>query len=109
MNFHIKKLTLLVVIFFCLTGCKLGDSSDKKLSENRVADIILLEIEIDKIDSEITSLNMHNRELDSSSFQSQERISINQEKISRLESKKLILLNKLKEIYETEGEYQSKK
>ena len=99
MNFHIKKLTLLVVIFFCLTGCKFEDSSDKKLSENRVADIILLEIEIDKINSEITRLNMHNRELDSGSYQSQERISMNKEKISRLESEKGILLIQLKEIY----------
>ena len=105
MKFHTKKLSLLLVIFFCLTGCNFGDNSSKKLSENRVADINLLQIKIDNIDSEITRLNMHNRELVSSSFQSQKRISMNQVKISELESEKGILLNKLMAIYETEGEH----
>ena len=95
-----------MVVFFCLTGCNYGDNSGKKLPVNRVADLTLLKIKIDNIDSEIIRLNMHNRELGSGSFQSQKRISMNQVKISELESEKGILLNNLKTINETDGEYQ---
>jgi len=105
MKFHLKKLTLLFIIFFCLTGCNFEDNSSKELSENRIAEIALLKIKIDDIDSEIIRLNMHNRELGSSSFQSQKRLSMNQIKISELESEKGTLLNKLKAINETEGEH----
>ena len=104
-----KNLTLLLSIFLFFTGCSSGNNAEYKLSENRIADIAILKIRIEKTDLEITRLITHNRKLNSSSKQSQKLISSNQAKISELESEKDILLNNLNVIYEIEREYQSKK
>ena len=105
MRHHVKKLILLLIIFLTYTGCDFGNNSnDIYLSKNRTADITLLEIEIKKIDSKITQLNIQNRELDSSSLLSQKEISRNQEEISKLESERDILEKKIMKLYEMEQE-----
>ena len=78
------------------------------MSENRIADIAILEIRIANIDEEITRLITHNRKLNPSSKQSQKLISSNLATISELESEKETLLKNLNVIYEIEREYQSK-
>jgi len=105
----VKNLTLLLSIFLFCTGCSSGNNAEYKLSENRIADIAILEIRIANIDEEITRLITHNRKLNPSSKQSQKLNSSNQAKISELESGKETLLNELNVIYEIEREHQSKK
>jgi hypothetical protein len=109
MRLHVKNLTLLLSIFLFFTGCSSGNNAEYKFSENRIADIGILKIRMENNDLEITRLITHNRKLNPSSKHSQKLISINQEKISELESEKDILLNNLNVIYEIEREYQSKK
>ena len=109
MRFHVKKLTLLLSIFLVLTGCSSGNNADNRLTENRIADIALLKIEIEDIDSKISHFIRLNERYSSSSSRSQKLINRNQAKISELESEKDILLNNLNVIYEIEREYQSKK
>jgi hypothetical protein len=50
----VKKLILLLVIFLTFTGCDSGNNAENRLSENRIADIVLLKIEIEDIDSTIS-------------------------------------------------------
>jgi hypothetical protein len=105
----VKKLTLLLSIFLVLTGCSSGNVAENKLSENRIADIVLLKIEIEDIDSTISHIIKSNERLSSSSPLSQRVISRNQEEISKLESQRDILEKKIMVLYEIEQEYQSNK
>ena len=104
-----KKLTLLLSIFLVLTGCSSENNADNRLSENRIADIALLKIEIGDIDSTISHFIRLSERYSSSSSRSQKLINRNQAKISELESGKETLLNELNVIYEIEREHQSKK
>jgi hypothetical protein len=104
-----KKLTLLLSIFLVLTGCSSGNNAENRLSENRIADIALLKIEIENIDSTIFHIIKSNERLSSSSPLSQRVISKNQEEISKLESQRDILEKKIMVPYEIEQEYQSNK
>jgi len=101
MRRHLKKLTLLLVIFLILTGCNFANDADNKLSENRIADIILLKIKIDEIDMQISRLIISNNKFSSNPLRFQNSNSRNQLEISELESEKEILLKKLNELNET--------
>jgi hypothetical protein len=74
-----------------LTGCSYENNVENKLSEDRIADIALLQIKIEGIDSQISLLFTSNRQLSSDSLHSQKFISNNQTKISELKSQKEIL------------------
>ena len=110
MRIHIKKLTLILFVLFALARCDSVNNSDEiNLSQNRIADIALLEIEIQNIDSQITQLIKSNKQLSPSSFPSKKIINENQIKISELQSQKEILENKVMVLYESKRDYQSKK
>ena len=104
-----KNLTLLLSIFLVLTGCSSGNNADNRLSENRIADIALLEIKIKDIDSKTTRLTTSNRQLSPSSPLSKKIIHENQIKSSELQSQREILENEVKLLYESKQEYQNKK
>jgi hypothetical protein len=110
MRIHIKKLTLLLFVLFALARCDSVNNSDEiYLSQNRIADIALLEIQIKDIDSKITRLTTRNRQLSPSSSLSKTIINENQIKISELQSQKEILENKVMVLYGSKRDYQSKK
>jgi hypothetical protein len=110
MRHHVKKLILLLVIFLTFTGCdSVNNPNDIYLSENRIADLALLKIKMEKIDSEISSLINSNERPGSSSPQSQKLISRNQEKIRKFKSQRDILEKEVMLLHEIEQEYQSKK
>ena len=110
MRTHIKKLTLLLFVLFALARCDSVNNSDEiNLSKNRVADITLLEIKIQNIDSEIKQLIISNKQLSPSSTLSKKIINDNQIKISELQSQREILENEVKVLYESKQEYQNKK
>ena len=105
-----KKLILLLVVFLTFTGCDSGNNpNDIYLSENRIADLALLEIQMEDIDLEISHIIRSNERLNPSSPQSQRTISRNLEEISKLESQRDILVKRRMVFYEIEQEYQSKK
>ena len=104
------KLILLLVIFLTFTGCdSVNNPNDIYLSENRIADLALLKIEMEKIDSEISRLINSNERLGSSSPLSQELISRNQEKIRKFKSQRDILEKEVILLHEIEQKYHSKK
>ena len=108
MRHHVKKLILLLVIFLTFTGCDSGNNpNDIYLSENRIADLAMLKIEMENIDSKISHIIKSNERISSSSPLSQRVISRNQEEISKLESQRDILEKKIMVLYEIEQEYQS--
>jgi len=110
MRIHIKKLSLLLFVFLALAGCDSGINSDEnKLTENRIADIALLEIHIQDVDSEITQLVKSNKQLSPSSTLSKRIINENQIKISELQSQRDILEKKIMVLNEIEQEYQNNK
>ena len=95
MRHHVKKLILLLVIFLTFTGCDSGNNpNDIYLLENRIADLAILKIEMEDIDSKISHIIKSNEQLSSSSPLPQRVISRNQEKISKLESQRDILEKK---------------
>ena len=105
-----KKLILLLVIFLTFTGYNSGNNpNDIYLSENRIADLAILKIQMEGIDSKISHIIRSNERLNPSSPQSQRTISRNQEEISKLESQKDILVKRRMVLHEIEQEYQSKK
>ena len=105
-----KKLILLLVIFLTFTGCdSVNNPNDIYLSENRIADLAILKIEMEDIDSKISHIIKSNERLSSSSPLSQRGIRRNQEEISKLESQRDILEKKIMVPYEIEQEYQSNK
>ena len=107
---HVIKLILLLVIFLTFTGCdSVNNPNDIYLSENRIADLALLKIKMEKIDSEISRLINSNERSGSSSPQSQELISRNQEKIRKFKSQRDILEKEVMLLHEIEQEYHSKK
>ena len=68
MRQNVKKLILLLVIFLTFTGCgSENDSNDIYLSENRIADIAILKIEMEDIDSRISRIIKSNELISSSS------------------------------------------
>jgi hypothetical protein len=87
-----------------LTGC-----NSENYSDNRTADIILLEMKINDIELEISHINMQIRKVSSNSRLSQKKINMEMAKIRELESEREILVNELMAISKTEDEYQSKK
>jgi len=110
MRIQIKKLTLLLFVLFALAGCDSVNNSDEiNLSNNRIADIALLEIKIQDIDSEITQLIKSNKQLNPSSTLSKKIINSNQTKISELQAQKEILEKEVMALYKSKQEYQSKK
>jgi hypothetical protein len=110
MRIHIKILTLLLFVLLALARCDSVNNSDQiNLSQNRIADIALLEIKIKDIDSKTTRLTTSNRQLSPSSPLSKKIINENQIKISELQSQREISENEVKLLYEIEQEYQNKK
>ena len=98
LRLHVKKLTLLMIVLVFLAGCGSGNNTDGiNSSQNRIADIILLKIEIEDIDLQLSRLTRINSQ-----------ISSHQVKINELKSEKEILLDKLNLLRETEQEFQSK-
>ena len=99
LRLHVKKLTLLMIVLVFLAGCGSGNNTDDiNSSQNRIADIILLKIEIEDIDLELFRLT-----------RIKSQISSHQVKINELKSKKEILLDKLNLLREIEQGFQSKK
>ena len=99
LRLHVKKLTLLMIVLVFLAGCGSGNNTDDiNSSQNRIADIILLKIEIEDIDLQLFRLT-----------RIKSQISSHQVKINKLKSKKEILLDKLDLQREIEQEFQSKK
>jgi hypothetical protein len=96
---HVKKLTLLMIVLVFLAGCGSGNNTDDiNSSQNRIADKILLKIEIEDIDLQLSRLTRINSQ-----------ISSHQVEINELKSEKEILFDKLNLLRETEQEFQSKK
>jgi hypothetical protein len=92
MRHHVKKLILVLVIFLTFTGCEsVNNPNDIYLSENRIADLAILKIKMEDIDSRISHIIKSNERLSSSSPLSQRVIRRNQEEISKLESQRDIL------------------
>jgi hypothetical protein len=88
---------MIVLVF--LAGCGSGNNTDDiNSSQNRIADKILLKIEIEDIDLQLSRLTRINSQ-----------ISSHQVKINELKSEKEILFDKLNLLREIEQEHQSKK
>ncbi len=99
LRLHVKKLTLLMIVLVFLAGCGSGNNAgDINSSLNRIADIILLKIEIENIDIQLSRLT-----------RIKSQISSHQVKINELKSKKEILLDKFNLLREIEQGLQSKK
>ena len=99
LRLHVKKLALLMIVLVFLAGCGSGNNADDiNSSLNRIADIILLKIEIENIDIQLSRLT-----------RIKSQISSDQVKINELKSEKEILLDKLNLLREIEQEFQSKK
>ena len=99
LRLHVKKLALLMIVLVFLAGCGSGNNADDiNSSLNRIADIILLKIEIENIDIQLSRIT-----------RIKSQISSHQVKINELKSEKEILLDKLNLLREIEQEFQSKK
>ena len=99
LRLHVEKLALLMIVLVFLAGCGSGNNTDDiNSSLNRIADIILLKIEIENIDIQLSRLT-----------RIKSQISSHQVKINELKSEKEILLDKLNLLREIEQEFQSKK
>ena len=99
LRLHVKKLALLMIVLVFLAGCGSGNNAgDINSSLNRIADIILLKIEIENIDIQLSRIT-----------RIKSQISSHQVKINELKSEKEILLDKLNLLREIEQEFQSKK
>jgi hypothetical protein len=110
LRLHVKKLTLLMIVLVFLAGCGSGNNTDDiNSSQNRIADKILLKIEIEDIDLQLSRLTRINSQISASSSESKNLISSHQVKINELKSEKEILFDKLNLLRETEQEFQSKK
>jgi len=111
MRFRISALSLLVASIFImlLISCDMGNNkAENELSEKRRAEISKLERQIKDIDSEISSATTSKAVLDNSSGVDWTGLSLDRT-ISKLRSKREILVIKLTVLYKIEQEYQSKK
>ena len=105
MRFRISALLITSVFIVLFLSCEMGNSeAEIELSKKRDAEISELERQIADIDAKISA------SIGAKSFFSDKLMQATADsRISKLKSKKEILVIKFRELYKIEQEYQSKK